>query len=406
MTPFAIKHPPQHRFSSHRVSSRARFAACFAGAGLALAAASCSSDSSDDDRSNQSLFGAEGPIFGDDGEGANPNADVPGYFDGQACAGQNAGAESAPTVLSLLVDTSGSMNDDAPGARGSKWTVTRSAVLEALRGMPEDTSVGVIFYPNVPNNDTQPCIRRRTAVGIAELAGNNSQQRQRISRAFQGQSPEGGTPTHDAYEYALSDMSGTRAVGERFIVLITDGIPTYSLGCVGDGQADDPVDSTPLVDAARAAAAQGVRTFVIGSPGSDDARGSLSRMAEAGGTGTAGCSHDGPNYCHFDMTRERDLGAGLTNALGIIAGVALGCRYAVPLPPDGALLDPGKVNVLFTPPQGPEELIGQSLEGNCSEGWQYTDDQTQIRLCSNTCERVQASEGSLSLQFGCTTLLR
>lgn len=369
--------------------------------------ASCSSsDGSDDESTNQSLLGTDGPIFGDDGESADPNADVPGYFDGQACAGQSAGAESAPTVLSLLVDTSGSMDENAPGARGSKWTVTRSAVLDALGDMPEDTSVGVIFYPNVASNNSQPCIRRQTAVGIGELAGNNSQQRQRISRAFQNQRPSGGTPTHDAYEYAVSDMSDSRAVGERFVVLITDGIPTYSFGCVGDGQADNPVDSAPLVTAARDAAARGVRTFVIGSPGSEDARSSLSRMAEAGGTGTAGCSHSGPNYCHFDMTRERDLGAGLTNALGIIAGVALGCRYTVPQAPDGAMLDPGKVNVLFTPPGGAEELIGQSLDNGCSEGWQYTDNQSQIRLCSNTCERVQASEGSLSLQFGCATLLR
>lgn len=400
MTSFPTKHP-----LARSVASR-RLVACCAGTWLALLAPSCSSSRSDDESTNQSLLGADGPIFGEDAESVDPNANVPGYFDGQACAGQSAGAESAPTVLSLVVDTSGSMDDDAPGARGSKWTVTRSAVLDALEDMPEDTAVGVIFYPNVANNNAQPCIRRRTAVDIGELDGNGSQQRQRIARAFQGQSPEGGTPTHDAYEYALSDMSGSQVTGERFIVLITDGIPTYSLGCVGDGRPDDAVDSTPLVDAARAATARGVRTFVIGSPGSEDARASLSRMAEAGGTGVAGCSHQGPNYCHFDMTRERDLGAGLTNALGIIAGVALGCRYSVPPAPDGATLDPGKVNVLFSPPGGAEELIGQSLEGSCSEGWQYTDNQTQIRLCSSTCERVQASEGSLTLQFGCATLLR
>jgi hypothetical protein len=401
MTPFVIKHPPEHRRASHRRSMRR----CV-GVGLALAAASCSSELSEDEQSNQSLLGAGGPIFGDGSQNADPNAGVPGYFDGQACAGQSAGAESAPTVLSLLVDTSGSMDEDAPGARGTKWTVTRQATLDALRGMPEDTSVGVVFYPNVPNNTTRPCIQRQTAVPIGELGGNGSQQRQRIQRAFQRQQPEGGTPTHDAYEYALSDMSGSQAVGERFVVVITDGIPTFSLGCVGDGRADNAVDPAPLVEAARAAAANGVRTFVIGSPGSEGARASLSRMAEAGGTGSAGCSHEGPNYCHFDMTEERDLGAGLTNALGIIAGVALGCRYDVPQPPDGATLDPGKVNVLFTPPGAAQELIGQSLDGDCSEGWQYAENQTQIRLCSSTCERVTASEGSLTLQFGCATQLR
>jgi hypothetical protein len=369
----------------------------------------CSSGgSSGSDRSNQSLLGGDGPIFEEGGGAADPNANVPGYFDGEACAAQSAGAESAPSVLQLLVDTSGSMDEDAPGTRGSKWTVTRSAVLDAVSGMPEDTAVGVIFYPNVPNNNADPCIRRQTAVQIAELARGGSQQRQRITQAFQRQQPEGGTPTHDAFEYAVSDMSGSAAAGERFIVLITDGIPTFSLGCEGNGQNnnDDPVDSTPLIAAARDAATRGIRTFVIGSPGSDDARGSLSRMAEAGGTASAGCSHDGPNYCHFDMTREQDLGAGLTSALGIISGVALGCRYAVPDAPDGAALDPAKVNVLFTPPTGVQELIGQSLDESCSEGWRYTDNQSQIRLCSNTCERVQGSEGSLSLAFGCATQLR
>lgn len=366
----------------------------------------CSSGGSGDS-SDQSLLGSDGPIFDQGGAASvDPNANVRGYFDGQVCAGQNAGAESAPSVLQLLVDTSGSMDEDAPGARGSKWTVTRSAVLDAVSGMPEDTAVGVIFYPNVENNDDEPCIRRESAVQIAELARDGSQQRQRITRAFQQQQPEGGTPTHDAFEYAVSDMSGSAAIGERFMVLITDGIPTFSLGCVGNGQNDDPVDSAPLIAAARAAATRGIRTFVIGSPGSEDARGSLSRMAEAGGTAAAGCSHDGPNFCHFDMTREQDLGAGLTSALGIISGVALGCRYAVPAAPDGATLDPQKVNVLFTPPSGVQELIGQSLDNGCSEGWQYTDNQSQIRLCSNTCDRVQGSEGSLSLAFGCATQLR
>lgn len=374
--------------------------------GVALLVAACSSSRSpDDEQANGALLGADGPIFGDD-PSADPNADVRGYFDGQACAGQIAGAEAAPSVLGLLVDTSGSMDENAPGARGSKWTVTRQALLSAIGTMPEDTSVGVIFYPNVPNNNADPCIDRQTAVTIAELGNNASQQRQRIQRAFQRQRPAGGTPTHDAYEYALADMAESTARGARYIVIITDGIPTYSLGCVGTGRANQAVDSSPLIEAARLAAQAGVRTFVIGSPGSEDARESLSRMAEAGGTAPAGCSHGGPDYCHFDMTQERDLGAGITNALGIISGVALGCRYAVPPAPDGAMLDPGKVNVLLEEPGRPEELIGQSLDENCSEGWQYAENQSQIRLCTSTCERVQASEGSLTLQFGCATELR
>jgi hypothetical protein len=363
----------------------------------------CSADVSSGDSEARNGAAANGVNFGDGLAASDTARAIPGYFDGEACAGQSAGAEAAPAVLQMLVDTSGSMDQNAPGARQSKWTVTRGAVLDAINGMPGETSLGVVFYPNVPNNSNQ-CFREQTAVAVAalDIAG----QRQRIQQAFARQNPEGGTPTHDAYRYALSQLEATPAAGPRFVVLITDGIPTYLLGCQGNNRQNDPVDAGPLVVEAAAAAARGIRTFVIGAPGSEDARGDLSRMAEAGGTATAQCSHAGPNYCHFDMTRETDLGAGLTNALSIISGVALSCRYAVPQPPTGSLLDPGKVNVLFTPPGGAQELIGRSVDTSCSEGWEYAQGETQIRLCGSTCDRVQASEGSLTLQFGCSTILR
>jgi hypothetical protein len=272
--------------------------------------------------------------------------------------------------------------------------------------MPGDTSLGVTFYPNVPN-DNKPCIDRRAAVGLAPLAASGSQQRQQIRSAFQRQNPQGGTPTHDAYRYALGEIGATAAVGSRFVVLITDGIPTYSLGCIGTGRQEDAVDPTPLVAEAASALSEGIRTFVIGSPGSESARESLSRMAEAGGTAPAGCSHTGrPNYCHFDMTRETDLGKGLANTLGAITGLALSCRYDIPEPPNGSLLDPAKVNVLFTPAGGAEELILQSPGQTCSEGWQYSAGNSQIQLCGSTCDRVRSSNGGLTLQFGCSTQVR
>jgi hypothetical protein len=129
-------------------------------------------------------------------------------------------------------------------------------------------------------------------------------------------------------------------------------------------------------------------------------------MAEAGGTAQAGCSHTGPNFCHFDMTQASDLASGLDDALTAISGLALSCSYAIPDAPLGAVLDPTKVNLLFTPAGGQLELIGQSPNGGCSEGWQYSEDQSQIRLCGSTCERIRNSEGTLDLQFGCSTQVR
>ncbi len=342
-----------------------------------------------------------GPSFGEDGEGSE------GGFNGlRACAGQTAGVESSPAVLQLVVDTSGSMDQDAPGARGSKWDVTRRAMLDAVAEMPATTSVGVVFYPDVPIAERPRCFDESADVPIRQLGDVRSQQRQQIQRAFQGQAPDGGTPTHDAYRFAFEQLQASDAAGTRFVVVITDGTPTFSRGCVGTGLIEDAVDASPLVDEAENVSASGVKTFVIGSPGSEGAREDLSRMAEAGGTAAAGCSHDGPTYCHFDMTEEQDFAAALTQALGTISGLALSCSYDIPDPSGGQTLDPSRVNVLFSAPGVETELILQDASGACNDGWQYSDDGSRVLLCGSTCDRVRGSDGTLTLEFGCTTEVR
>jgi hypothetical protein len=335
-------------------------------------------------------------------------------FDGNsACAGQTAGAEIVPTVLQLIVDTSGSMDDDAPGrVRGSKWEATRRALLAAVDQMPAATGVGVVFYPDVENDDdddddNDACFDRQTDVPLQLLEPLGSPHRQQIRSAFQNQAPRGGTPTHDAYAFALQGLEASTLPGARFAVLITDGIPTFSLGCDDSGRdGDDAVDSGPLVLEAAQSLSRAVKTFVIGSPGSEGARENLSRMAESGGTATPGCSHDGPVYCHFDMTEAQDFATALADALGQIAGLALSCSYDIPAPPNGELLDLSKVNVLFHPTGGQQEIIPQSAGAPCAQGWQYSQDSTQVLLCGSTCDRVRDAQGSLTLQFGCSTALR
>lgn len=371
--------------------------------GLTLGAlGACSSDESKPDESNG--LGSDAPIFGDgevDGPNFGEDPENPGAV-GEGCVGQTAGTEAIPAVLQLVVDTSGSMDNDAPDSNDSKWTITRDALLRAIDQMTPNTAVGVVFYPDVPI-EANSCFDNQADVEIARLEDPRSTQRASIKRAFERQSPDGGTPTHDAYRYAYNELAESDAVGARFAVVITDGNPTFSLGCVGTGLVSDPVDPTPLVGEADRARARGVSTFVIGSPGSEGARESLSRMAEAGGTARPGCSHDGPNYCHFDMTESTDFATDLRDALGAISGLTLSCTYDIPDPPSGRTLDPDQVNVFFTPRSGEAEIISKSPNGGCTEGWQYSDGNTQVRLCGSTCDRIKASDGTLSLQFGCAT---
>jgi hypothetical protein len=338
-----------------------------------------------------------GQIFEDPpevpGEGLNPS---------QVCVGQEAGTELAPAIVELLVDTSLSMDEQAPGSRRSKWLETRDVVLQGIDVMPATTALGVVFYPDVEVGD-MPCFDSEADVAIESLGGDTSRQRTQIREAFASKGPRGSTPTHDAYRYALDQLAASTRPGVRSLVLITDGIPTYALGCEGSGNQADPADPTPLIPEAASALGRGIKTFVIGSPGSEGARRSLSEMAEAGGTAAEGCSHTGtPRYCHFDMTEEPNFTVALRDALASISGLALACAYDIPPPPSGSVLDRSKVNVLFTPEGGERETIGQSANG-CTEGWQFSGDGRQILLCGDTCDRVRSSSGQVTLQFGCST---
>jgi von Willebrand factor type A domain len=369
-------------------------------------ASACSSDDSKKDTEEPGaspvLDGdGSGAIFdGDDGAGANASG---GFDSATACVGQEAGTELAPTIVELLVDTSLSMDEDAPGSNRSKWVETRRVVLEAIDLMPSTTSVGVVFYPDVEVG-ARICFDSDADVNVSPLGSSSSAQRRQIRDAFERENPRGSTPTHDAYRYALDQLAAVDGVGQRFLVLITDGTPTYALNCQGSGNQADPADPTPLIPEAASALGRGMKTFVIGSPGSEGARRSLSQMAQAGGTASEGCSNDGRSrYCHFDMTEEEDFAVGLRDALASITGIALSCAYDIPAPPRGETLDLSKVNVLFKAPGAEREVIPQSVAGSCSDGWQYSDDQRQVLLCGQTCDRVSSSTGQVSLEFGCTT---
>jgi hypothetical protein len=162
------------------------------------AASACSSDDSKGDEPEPggtptlSDGDGNGAIFdGDDGAGPNAGG---GFDSNEACVGRAAGTELAPTIVELLVDTSLSMDEDAPGSNRSKWVETRRVMLEAIELMPATTSVGVVFYPDVEVG-AQICFDSDADVPVELLGSETSAQRRQIRQAFEGQNPRGSTPT-------------------------------------------------------------------------------------------------------------------------------------------------------------------------------------------------------------------
>jgi hypothetical protein len=340
-----------------------------------------------------------------------------------SCTGWSAEGENVPATLELVVDVSYSMTEQAPGTNQSKWEVTHDALRDAVDALPASVAVGVLYYPNMDvqlsstDRPIDECVNVDEMVPIQQLGEADSQQRIAIQRSLDDARTAGYTPTHDAYRYALNEglLPYMGSGNQKFMLLITDGAPTMSLGCNSHEATQQQIrdmPTQPIIDEVTAARAQGIRTFVIGSPGSEEAseeangdmRPWLSRAATEGGTASAGCALDGPNFCHMDMTQEEDFGAALREGLANIAGQVVDtCTFEIPEPPDGDTIDPTLTNLVVTWGSGSASLFLPDNVGACDVGWTFNED-GQVELCPTTCNEVKLDEGAtVQLTFGCGT---
>ncbi|MBI5487018.1 MAG: VWA domain-containing protein [Deltaproteobacteria bacterium] len=99
--------------------------------------------------------------------------------------------------------------------------------------------------------------------------------------------------------------------------------------------------------------------------------------------------------------------AALEEAIGV--RTELPCNYDLPDPPAGMALDPGLVNLDYTPEGGATESIPRVADpGACpAMGWYYDDlvAPTQILLCPETCDILRTDSGSVDVAFGCATIM-
>ncbi|HVU02396.1 MAG TPA: vWA domain-containing protein [Polyangiaceae bacterium] len=339
----------------------------------------------------------------------------------RSCNATSYASQQVPSSILFVVDRSGSMACNAPPVQTvescnsnptrldpnqpSRWETTVKALTDTFAGLSGSTaSIGLSLFSTdgFCGVDSAPAV---------ELGPASAVQLSALTNALSGD-PAGGTPivgaVIEAYHHLHEEL---HAPGNRYVVLITDG--EESCGTQGDetDKADLQAARTLLLQTeVKKARDANIRTYVIGAPGSEGARGFLSELAFAGGTAKdPNCVHgegtDG--NCHFDLTAATDFSDVLGTTLKNISGRALGCEFKTP--PGASAL----VNVQYSQ-NGGDPVCFPQADGPCeggANGWQFAkdaagnDDHGRVVLCGQACETVKADPSTVvDVILGCQVL--
>jgi Mg-chelatase subunit ChlD len=327
------------------------------------------------------------------------------------CSAEAREGQRVPLDMYFLVDSSASMADMIQG--GTRWSAVSGALVEFLRDpRNSDIGVGLGYFPHVPAGTCVmgdplclclfgSCIPLSPTLASCESADYSSPavplslpaNAAPLITDLLARTVNGGTPTRPALEGAMQYLrSWASAHPERkpVMVLATDGEP---LGC----DRNTPQD---VADVAAAAASGSVpiQTFVIGVGRSLQ---SLHLVAQAGGTNQA------------FLVEDSNATTALADALERIHGMSVPCDFLIPSTgSDGKRVDPGKVNVKYTPTGALQPtLLGKTHDGAAAScgpegGWYYDNPAmpTTIRLCPASCQALAG--GRLQVEFGCETIVQ
>jgi hypothetical protein len=277
------------------------------------------------------------------GSPAAPSGGGAGFF--SVGPAQSNDCSNRDISILILVDRSGSMNCNLPPTttstdceamsppakvdanQPSKWEVIAQTLTQSLGELAMlDGSVhvraGLSFFSvdGVCSATSAPTV----PVDVATPS-----QLDAIGQALTKQTPKGGTPIVGATVLAYKHLYQTLAVtSNAHVILITDGKDSCSAYYAAQPSIGPDDQVAKLISTqAPAALGVGIKTWVIGAPGSEVARSMLSSLAVAGGTrrsdgctpGTAADPTVGD--CHYDMTTgdlQSTLSAALQQILRIV----------------------------------------------------------------------------------------
>ncbi|WP_437972032.1 vWA domain-containing protein [Sorangium sp. So ce260] len=339
------------------------------------------------------------------GPGSGGGGGAGGGDGGADCGGQQVDAPPREVHLVIVLDRSESMTKGWEGT--DRWTMVKGALGTALDAIQDRMSVGLQLFPTDDHCGMDP----GTDLSVAVAPGATSVPA--IKTRLEATAPGGATPTAGALERALqylTEGAGSAFEGDKYVLLATDGGPNCGQdpattctamtcttnidgdcpapveNCCSGGAADACLDEARTVQQVRDLRAAGIRTFVVGIPGTTAYADVLDKLAVEGGTATAESS---PRY--FEVVDAAGLGETLTS---ITRDLVRSCELALQAePPDRA-----KVNVFID-----DEVLPKPGD----DGWDYDDSTTPptIVIKGATCEHVKSvGVESVRVEFGCPTV--
>ncbi len=341
---------------------------------------------------------------------------------GDACGQTVIKGSSKEVDILLVIDRSGSMSATPSGFATDKWTALKNALPAALDPVKGGISFGVEVFPNnlstpIPVSCTSECWDMPPGESAIEVPVGPGTTTLPTIVSKLAAPPSGGTPTRAAlqaaYDYFTAG-SGKALGGDKYVLLATDGGPNgnttaclqatctvnmdrnefgggFPNYCDANLVADGPkscLDGSPTETLLKTMAAAGIKTFVVGIPGTEPYVATLDALAEAGGARAAAAS---PKY--FAVTAAGGVD-GLKQVFEFITHQLIKtCDIQLQSTPP----DTNKLNVYIdgtvVPQAGPD-------------GWELKSSDASslpvVSLKGATCAAIEASGASkVQIVYGC-----
>ena len=298
-----------------------------------------------------------------------------------------------PDII-VLMDMSSSMAEGPDGGTSTKYETTSQAVTSVISQLETDGAPiwwGLLFFPTDGNCGVD------AATLISPAAGNASS----ISGAITGASPNGNTPAHLAVQ-AGADWYGSHDDGRgHYLLIATDGQPNCDpnepvipktcqpanpVNCTSTeicqpvpiiGGMCVPANGGVAVEAITAAAAAGVKTYVVGID-IDGTNDTLNMMAEKGGTARAGSTK------YYPVSDQ----ASTVSALENIATQIISCTFALNF-------TPGDLQYISV------SVGGATIPHDQTNGWDIDSASQTLTFYGTACQALQTNPDTVNIVVAC-----